>query len=99
MNEKISIIVPVYNVESYLEKCVKSILNQTYSNFEVLLINDGSTDNSPNICENLKELDSRIKIFHKKNEGVSATRNFGIENSAGKFITFIDFIKDYLTME
>lgn len=90
MNEKISIIVPVYNVESYLEKCVKSILNQTYSNFEVLLINDGSTDNSPNICENLKELDSRIKIFHKKNEGVSATRNFGIENSTGKFITFID---------
>lgn len=97
MNEKISVIVPVYNVEFYLEKCVKSILNQTYSNFEILLINDGSTDNSSSICDKLKILDDRVKVFHKSNSGVSATRNFGIENSKGSLITFIDsddFIKN-----
>ena len=97
MNEKISVIVPVYNVEKYLEKCVKSILNQTYSNFEILLINDGSTDNSDIICDKIKNLDDRIKVFHRENSGVSATRNFGLENSTGNLITFIDsddFIKE-----
>lgn len=97
MNEKISVIVPVYNAEKYLEKCVKSILNQTYSNFEILLINDGSTDNSDIICDKIKNLDDRIKVFHRENSGVSATRNFGLENSTGNLITFIDsddFIKE-----
>lgn len=87
---KISIIVPVYNVEKYIKVCIESILNQSYINFELLLINDGSTDNSYDICKKYKELDSRIFIFDKKNEGVSATRNFGIEKATGEWICFVD---------
>lgn len=90
MTDKISIIVPVYNVEKYLEKCVKSIINQTYTNLEILLINDGSTDNSLEICKKLIKIDDRIKIFDIKNSGVSFARNFGVENSTGKYIVFVD---------
>lgn len=90
MNKKVSIIVPIYNVEKYLEKCITSILNQTYKNIEVLLINDGSTDNSGLICDEMKKKDPRIKVFHKKNTGVSETRNLGIKNSTGDFLFFVD---------
>ena len=72
----ISIVIPVYNVERYIERCVDSVLCQTYKNIEILLINDGSTDNSGFLCEKLANKDSRIKVFHKINEGLSATRNF-----------------------
>lgn len=87
---KISIIVPIYNAEKYLIPCLNSILKQTYSNFELLLIDDGSTDKSRLICDNYAQLDNRIKIFHKKNTGVSATRNLGIKNTIGDWVCFVD---------
>lgn len=86
----ISIIVPVYNVEKYLEECVKSIINQTYHNIEILLIDDGSKDSSGSLCDQLALLDKRIRVFHRDNFGLSSTRNFGIEFSKGKYISFID---------
>lgn len=86
----VSIIVPVYNVEEYLSECVDSVLNQTYSDIEVILVDDGSTDQSGNICDEYAEMDSRIKVIHKKNEGVSAARNTGIETASGERIIFVD---------
>ena len=86
----ISIIVPIYNVEKYLRQCLDSIMNQTYQNFECLLINDGSPDNSADICREYVSKDSRFRYFEKKNGGVSSARNLGIERSKGQFITFID---------
>ena len=88
--ELISIIVPIYNVEKYLRQCLDSILNQTYQNFECLLINDGSLDNSADICREYVSKDSRFKYFEKENGGVSSARNLGIECSRGEYITFID---------
>ena len=86
-----SIIIPVYNSAQQLEKCVQSILAQkTNAAVEILLINDGSTDNSGLICDNLSSVDSRIRVFHKKNEGVSAARNFGLEQAKGEYILFVD---------
>ena len=90
MNPLISIIVPVYNVEEYLSKCLDSIVNQTYKNLEIILIDDGSTDNSGIICDEYSEGDTRIKVIHKKNKGVSNTRNIGIENASGEYILFVD---------
>ena len=90
MDELISIIVPIYNVEKYLRQCLDSIMNQTYQNFECLLINDGSPDNSANICREYVDKDSRFKYFEKENGGVSSARNLGIEYSKGEYITFID---------
>lgn len=86
----ISVIVPVYNVEKYLERCVKSIAAQTYKDLEILLIDDGSTDKSGKMCDDFQQTDSRIKVFHKQNGGLSDARNYGIEHSAGKFISFVD---------
>lgn len=101
-NSGISIIIPIYNAENTLARCIDSILNQTFHNWELLLIDDGSTDKSGEICDKYAEKDSRVKVFHKKNEGVSATRNLGIRISKGKYITFIDsddeVVKDYLTI-
>ncbi len=94
-NELITIIVPVYNVEKYLCKCIDSVLIQTYKNFELVIIDDGSTDNSGNICDTYKNKDNRIRVIHKENGGLSDARNFGIENAHGKYITFIDS-DDYL---
>lgn len=85
-----SIISPIYNVEKYLEEFIVSILSQTEKNFELLLIDDGSTDKSPQICDEYSKKDSRIKVFHKQNGGVSSAKNLGIKKSQGTYISFID---------
>lgn len=90
MNDLITIIIPVYNGEKYLNKCLDSIINQTYKNLEIIIVNDGSTDNTKKICDEYIKKDNRIKVINKKNEGVSAARNDGIEASAGKYISFVD---------
>ena len=87
---EISIIVPVYNVEKYLNKCIESILNQTFNKFELILVNDGSTDKCGEICDQYKKHDSRIKVIHKQNGGLSSARNAGLEIACGKYIGFID---------
>ena len=86
----VSVIVPVYNAAPYLKECVDSILAQTLANFELMLINDGSSDQSPQICDEYAKLDQRIVVVHKKNEGPSATRNLGLQKAAGKYIVFCD---------
>lgn len=90
MNPLISIIVPVYNAEATLNRCVDSIINQKFSDWELLLINDGSRDRSGEICDEYAVRDSRIKVLHKENGGVSSARNWGLDNSCGKFIMFVD---------
>ena len=90
MSKKISVIVPVYNVEKYLEKCIDSIINQEYKNIEIILVNDGSTDKSIDICKKYKNIDDRIVLIDKKNAGVSSSRNLGISLAKGDFIAFID---------
>lgn len=89
-NDFVSIIVPVYNVEQYIDKCIESILNQTYSNIEIILIDDGSTDKSNNICDFFVKKDNRVKCIHKTNEGVSKARQTGIANSSGDWVLFVD---------
>src|SRR5690554_2285343 len=89
-NELISIIVPVYNVEQYIEKCMVSILSQTYRNIEIILIDDGSTDNSGNLCDTYSAIDPRVKVIHKKNGGISSARNSGLEVAMGEYIGFVD---------
>jgi len=88
--KKISIVVPIYNTGEYLHKCIKSILAQSLNEFELILVNDGSTDNSGDICDEYAKSDSRVKVIHKKNEGVSIARNVGIEMATGEYIGFID---------
>lgn len=90
MNDLITVIVPVYNVEKYLEDCIKSIINQTYANIEIILVDDGSTDGSLNICKQYATEDSRITIIQQENYGVSCARNKGIEIAKGNYITFVD---------
>jgi len=87
---KISVIIPVYNIEDYLEKCLESIVNQTYSNIEIIIVNDGSTDNSLKICEEYKSKDTRITLLTQENKGVSSARNWGIDNATGSWIHFVD---------
>ena len=89
-NPLITIIVPVYNAEKYLSKCIESILTQTYTHFELLLLDDGSNDNSLSICDYYAKQDTRIRVFSHLNMGVSATRNRGIELALGEYISFID---------
>ena len=91
----VTIIVPIYNVEKYLEQCVDSIINQTYKNVEIILIDDGSTDSSGKICDHYGDANKNIKVIHKKNSGVSSARNVGIDNAKGSFICFVDS-DDYL---
>lgn len=86
----ITVVLPVYNVEKYLEKCVDSIVNQTFKDIEILLINDGSTDSSGNLCDRFAARDNRIKVYHRDNAGPSATRNFGIDLATGEYICFVD---------
>ena len=90
MNYFVSIIIPVYNIEKYIEECVNSVLVQSYKNFEVILVDDGSKDKSSIICDDLANLDNRIKVIHKKNGGLSSARNAGIKVSKGDYIAFID---------
>lgn len=98
MGEKISVIVPVYNVEAYLERCVESILQQTYAHFELILINDGSTDSSGQICDRLASQYENIKVYHIENAGVSNARNMGIQLATGSWVTFIDS-DDFVTQD
>ena len=94
----ISVIVPVYNIEEYLPRCVKSIVNQSYKNLEILLVDDGSTDGTGALCDSLAETDSRIRVFHKKNGGSSSARNLGIKEARGEFLAFVDS-DDYIEPE
>lgn len=89
-NQKVSVIVPVYNVEKLLQRCFDSILAQTFTDFELLLIDDGSKDKSGEICDGYAAKDSRIRVFHKQNEGVSTARNLGIDKAQGEWIYFVD---------
>lgn len=104
MKELASVVIPVYNAEKYVARCINSVLSQTYRNIEVIIVNDGSTDDSLKICEEISKYDDRIVIIDKKNSGVSDTRNIGIEAAKGDVITFVDaddelmptFIHNYL---
>lgn len=86
----ISVVVPVYNVEKYLRKCVDSIINQTYKNLEIILVDDGSPDNCGKICDEYEKKDNRVKVIHKENGGLSDARNVGTRNAIGKYLTYID---------
>ena len=86
----ISVVLPIYNVEKYLNRCIKSIITQTYKNLEVILVDDGSPDHCPRICDEWAKKDARIKVIHKKNEGLGMARNTGIENATGEYICFVD---------
>lgn len=87
---KLSVIVPVYNVEKYLRQCIESILNQSYTEFELVLVDDGSKDSSGEICDFYKEQDSRVKVIHKVNEGLVNARKTGIQNASGQYVTYVD---------
>ena len=90
MKPLISVIVPAYNVEPYIEKCVKSIINQDYPNLEIILVNDGSKDKTGELCDKLKETDDRIQVIHQNNRGLSAARNSGLDLAHGEWIAFLD---------
>lgn len=90
MKSLISVIVPIYNVEQYLSRCIESILNQTYKNLEIILVDDGSTDRCGSICDAYKEKDARVKVIHKSNGGLSDARNAGIKSAHGEYMTCID---------
>ncbi|OFN97223.1 glycosyl transferase [Streptococcus sp. HMSC074B11] len=98
MEDLVSIVVPVYNVENYLKKSIESILNQTYKNIEILLVDDGSTDSSGQICDSFSKVDPRIRVFHKANGGLSDARNFGIKQMEGRYVAFIDS-DDYISKD
>lgn len=89
-DELISIIIPIYNVEDYLSACIESIMKQTYNNLEIILVDDGSPDSSPEICDRYEKIDNRIKVIHQKNKGLSGARNTGINVSKGKYLIFVD---------
>ena len=94
---KISIVVPIYNTDQYLHRCIDSILNQTFKDFEVILVDDGSTDNSGKICDEYEIKDSRVRVIHQENQGVAEAQNTGVENSVGEFVGIVnsdDFIED-----
>ena len=94
----ISVIVPVYNVEKYLTRCVQSIINQTYTNLEIILVDDGSPDSSPEMCDEFAKKDSRIKVIHKENAGLGHARNDGLKIATGEYVTFIDS-DDWISLE
>lgn len=92
MSNLISVIIPIYNVEKFLRICIDSVLKQTYNNIEILLINDGSTDNSGKICDEIKLLDNRVKVFHKENGGLTSAWIYGLKNTSNMsdFVVFLD---------
>ena len=92
----VSVIIPVYNAKKYLDQCIRSVLDQTFTDFEIILVDDGSTDGSGEICDRYGRQDSRVRVFHKQNGGVSSARNMGLDHAAGKWITFVDS-DDYLS--
>ena len=94
----VSVIVPVYNVESYVAKCIESIINQTFKDLEIILIDDGSTDSSGSICDSFAEKDKRIKVIHKENGGLSSARNAGLDIAVGEYIVFVDS-DDYINLK
>ena len=94
----ITVVVPIYKVERYLDRCLNSVVNQTYSNLEIILVDDGSPDRCPIICEEWARKDSRIKVVHKQNAGLGMARNTGIENATGKYICFFDS-DDYVSLD
>lgn len=96
--EKISIIVPIYNVEKYLERCVDSLVNQTYENIEIILVDDGSPDYCPQLCDEYAKKDSRIVVIHKKNGGLSDARNYGLCKASGEYILYVDS-DDYIELD
>lgn len=98
MNPLISVIVPIYKVEEYLSRCVDSIINQTYKNLEIILVDDGSPDNCPKICDDYAKIDKRIKVVHKENGGLSDARNAGMKVANGEYISFIDS-DDYISLD
>ena len=95
MDMKISIIIPVYNGQAYIRRCVESLINQTYKNIEIIIVNDGSIDNTKDICEEIKKRDDRILLLSIKNGGVANARNLGIQQSSGNYIMFVD-ADDYI---
>lgn len=97
-NPLVSIIVPVYNVKYYLAKCINSIIGQTYTNLEIILVDDGSSDGSEKICDEYEKVDNRILVIHKINEGVSAARNIGLDYARGEYIAFVDS-DDYIASD
>ena len=90
MDEKISVIIPIYKVEKYLNRCVESVVNQSYQNLEIILVDDGSPDNCPKMCDDWAEKDNRIKVIHKENGGLSDARNAGLKVAMGEYISFVD---------
>ena len=90
MEELITVIIPVYQVENYLEKCVNSVLQQTYKNLEIILVDDGSTDRCSQMCDDFAARDNRIRVIHKENGGLSDARNAGLNICKGQYVTFID---------
>ena len=94
----ISVIVPVYKTEEYLERCVNSILNQTYKDIELIIVDDGSPDKCPAICDTFAQMDERVKVIHKVNGGVSTARNAGLEIATGDYIAFVDS-DDYIELD
>ena len=96
-NPIISVIVPIYNVEKYIDRCITSLVNQTLKDIEIILVDDGSTDTSPSLCDKWATMDQRIKVIHKENGGASSARNIGIENAIGRYIAFVDS-DDYIEL-
>lgn len=98
MNLLVSVIIPIYNVEQYLDKCIESIVKQTYSNIEIILVDDGGKDSCPKKCDEWSKIDSRIKVIHKENEGVAYARNSGLDIASGEYILFVDS-DDYIAFD
>lgn len=93
---KVSVVIPVYNVKPYLERCIQSVLAQTFKNMEIILVDDGSTDGSGELADELSTLDSRIRVIHQKNRGLSAARNYGLSASSGEYVVFLDSDDEWL---